>query len=257
MQSAPCDGPGQPSCGEDGSVVDMPDVAMDGVARHRKRFFSQTQFYKDAASGSLPALSWYMPPTQACDHPCCTSTRNPYHNSNFRAISDRYAWVTDDTAKGERVLKDVYESLRAGPNWEKTLFMVMYDDAGGWYDHVVPPSEGVPNDEAPCNVNISSNCAGRGAFDFKRLGQRSAAMLISPWVEKAGIIQEPKCSAEQMKFGKCPTGPGPGPPWTAACGAALKKFCFAQKSAGEFRIFVSNLSSPPPPPFPRFSLTAL
>jgi hypothetical protein len=39
--SAPCGGAGQQSCGEDGSDVDMPDVAMDGVARHRGRFFSQ------------------------------------------------------------------------------------------------------------------------------------------------------------------------------------------------------------------------
>jgi hypothetical protein len=63
---------------------------LAGVARHRDRFFSHKQFFDDAASGSLPALSWYMPPTQACDHPCY------------------------DLAKGERVLKDVYESLRAG-----------------------------------------------------------------------------------------------------------------------------------------------
>ena len=48
------------------------------------------------------------------------------------------------------MLKDVYEALRAGPGWGRTLLLVMYDDAGGWYDHVVPPSEGVPNDEAPC-----------------------------------------------------------------------------------------------------------
>ena len=53
-----------------------------------------------------------FPPTQACDHPCY------------------------DLVKGERLLKDVYEALRAGPKWEKTLLLVAYDDAGTFYDHV-------------------------------------------------------------------------------------------------------------------------
>ena len=67
-------------------------------------------------------------------------------------------------AKGERLLKDVYEGLRNGPAWDKTLMMVMYDDWGGTYDHVVPPHEGVPDDEAPCNVpkapNSDVSCSG-------------------------------------------------------------------------------------------------
>ena len=96
-------------------------------------------------------------------------------------------------AKGERLLKDVYEGLRNGPAWDKTLMMVMYDDWGGTYDHVVPPHEGVPDDEAPCNVpkapNSDVSCSG---FDFKRLGLRTTAMVISPWVKKASIIQEPQ-----------------------------------------------------------------
>lgn len=58
----------------------------------------------------------------------------------------------NDVAKGERLLKDTYEALRNGPGWEKTMLAVLYDDAGGTYDHVVPPSEGVPNDASPCNV---------------------------------------------------------------------------------------------------------
>jgi phospholipase C len=83
--------------------------------------------------------------------------------------------------------------VRNGPKWSKTLMLVMYDDWGGTYDHVVPPTEGVPDDEAPCNVpkepNSDVSCSG---FDFKRLGLRSTAMVISPWVKKASIVQEPQ-----------------------------------------------------------------
>ena len=52
--------------------------------------------------------------------------------------------------------------MRSGPGWERTLLAVVYDDTGGWYDQVVPPHEGVPNDEAPCTtpciINLSRIC---------------------------------------------------------------------------------------------------
>ena len=75
-------------------------------------------------------------------------------------------------------------------------------------------TQGVPNDEAPCNVNISSNCGMKpgNEFDFKRLGLRSSAMLISPWVEKGAVFQEPECSAEKVQGGKCPGNGSSAPP---------------------------------------------
>ena len=67
--------------------------------------------------------------------------------------------------------------------------------AGGYYDHVVPPSVGVPADDAPCHLTNATNppgtpfkCPGGGqAFDFRRLGLRTTAMLISPWVTKGAV----------------------------------------------------------------------
>ena len=77
-----------------------PDVLLSGVARHRDKFFSQRHFYERASAGTLPAFSFVYPPVQACDHPC------------------------HDMAKGERLLKDIYEAVRAGPKWEKTLLLL-------------------------------------------------------------------------------------------------------------------------------------
>jgi len=167
---------GHPAChGEDPitddspSAINTPDVAMEGVARHQDRFASQQTFYERAANGTLPAFSWLHPPIQACDHPC------------------------HDVAKGERLLKDVYEALRAGPKWNQTLLVVAYDDAGGYYDHVVPPFEGVPADDAPCNLGSAGWTSSCGEpFDFRRLGLRTTGMLISPWVAKGAVFQSPK-----------------------------------------------------------------
>ena len=163
FMNSTCGLDGKPCHGEDphdpdaGSAISTPDVAMIGVARHKDRFMSQEIFYQQAANGSLPALSWVLPPIQACDHPC------------------------HDIAKGERLLKDVYEAVRSGPGWNRTLLFVAYDDAGGYYDHVVPPFEGVPADNSSCVIpGARPDCGPE--FDFRRLGLRTTAMLISPWV---------------------------------------------------------------------------
>jgi phospholipase C len=108
-----CGVTGHPACTEAAPAF---DTYMAGVARHSEHFFSQRQFYAEAAAGTLPAFSFFSPSWQSCDHPC------------------------NDLAKGERVLKDVYESLRAGPKWDNTLFLVTYDDIGGYCECDHPPS---------------------------------------------------------------------------------------------------------------------
>ena len=81
-------------------------------------------------------------------------------------------------AQGERLLKDLYEALRAGKGWDKTLFMVTYDDAGGFEDQVRRPA--AVQDHSPClvwngqhNVSIDAptDCAHRSA-NFSTLGNR-------------------------------------------------------------------------------------
>lgn len=47
-----------------------------------------------------------------------------------------------DMAEGERVLKEIYETLRASPNWNETLLIVTYDEHGGFYDNVPTPLHG-------------------------------------------------------------------------------------------------------------------
>ena len=45
-----------------------------------------------------------------------------------------------DMMKGQHLVKKVYNGLRNGLNtWDKTLFVVTYDEHGGLYDHVAPP----------------------------------------------------------------------------------------------------------------------
>ena len=112
--------------------------------------------------------------------------------------------LSNDVAKGERVVKDLYEALRAGPGWESTMLFVAYDDGGGTYDHVVPPHEDVPNPETddvcPTSPPCSPDWQPGQHFDFRRLGMRVAAFLVSPWIPANTAIQHPSGSTTGSRY---------------------------------------------------------
>lgn len=72
--------------------------------------------------------------------------------------------------KAEKLIADTYNAIRSNPKlWETTLLVVLYDEHGGFFDHVVPPTDATPPD------------AHTTAFDFRQLGVRVPAILVSPW----------------------------------------------------------------------------
>ncbi|KAG9454460.1 hypothetical protein H6P81_007364 [Aristolochia fimbriata] len=86
-----------------------------------------------------------------------------------------------DVSEGQKFVKQVYETLRASPQWEEILFIVTYDEHGGFYDHVPTPADGVPSPDdivGPPPYN----------FRFDRLGVRVPAIMISPWIEPGTVV---------------------------------------------------------------------
>jgi phospholipase C len=76
------------------------------------------------------------------------------------------------TMRAQRLLGRVYNVLRKNRDlWNSTLLVVLYDEHGGFYDHVVPPHAAVPDDQ-------------QAEYTFDRLGVRVPALLVSPWVER-------------------------------------------------------------------------
>ncbi|HEY4501987.1 MAG TPA: alkaline phosphatase family protein [Candidatus Paceibacterota bacterium] len=74
------------------------------------------QFTVDARRGTLPAVSWVIPNALVSEHPNAT-------------VSAGQAYVTG-----------LINTVMQGPNWDSTAIFVSWDDWGGFYDHVVPPS---------------------------------------------------------------------------------------------------------------------
>ncbi|BAS87162.1 non-specific phospholipase C1 [Oryza sativa Japonica Group] len=98
-----------------------------------------------------------------------------------------------DVARGQRFVKEVYETLRASPQWNETALIITYDEHGGFYDHVPTPVVGVPQPDGIVGPDPYY-------FKFDRLGVRVPSFLISPWIEKRTVIHEPNGPQDSSQY---------------------------------------------------------
>jgi len=111
---------------------------------------SHDSFLDDAAKGELRDVSWIDPnfidlrvldPNSNDDHP------------------------PSDVRAGQSLVLELYEALASSPAWEDTVLVIVYDEHGGFYDHVAPPA-----------VDDGSG--------YPTLGVRVPALVVGPRVRK-------------------------------------------------------------------------
>lgn len=77
---------------------------------------------------------------------------------------------------GETFIKQVYEIIRKSPHWNDSMLILLWDEHGGFYDHVLPPRA------APTGSRGQAH-----GYVFDQYGPRVPAVVISPLCEKNRI----------------------------------------------------------------------
>jgi phospholipase C len=113
-------------------------------------------FLEDAARGRLPAVSWIDP---------------NFKDFNLIGTPPNDDHPPSDVEHGQELVLLVYNALASSPLWEKTMLIVVYDEHGGFHDHVAPPQH--PPDDDPVT--------------FSRYGVRVPALVVSPWVNATSV----------------------------------------------------------------------
>lgn len=123
---------------------DIPVLAfVEGIDKDGK-LRRYTDFMIDAANGDLPPVTYIDPAfSYNDDHP-------PHH-----------------PLLGQQLIASVYQALATSPLWNNVLLVITYDENGGFFDHVAPPT--VPDDNA--------------ALGFDQLGFRVPALVAGPYVK--------------------------------------------------------------------------
>jgi phospholipase C len=112
-----------------------------------------SQFFIDAAAGNLPSFSLV----------------DPYSN---------FSEENGDISVGEGYAALVIDAVMKGPAWDKTALIWIYDEHGGWYDHV-PPRPAVKPDNVPPELKTGDVA---GAYDYT--GFRVPCCVVSAWSKK-------------------------------------------------------------------------
>jgi phospholipase C/PKD repeat protein len=125
-------------------------VQQDGQAGNVQ---SITNLISAAHYGTLPAVSWVVPTASVSEHP-------------QSKVSD-----------GEKYVTYVINALMSGPDWDSTAIFLTWDDWGGFYDHLAPPT-----------------------VDQNGYGIRVPAMVISPYVKPGYIDHQTYSSDAYLRF---------------------------------------------------------
>ena len=105
-----------------------------------KRVQPPETFLQDVKSGDLPAVSWLIPPEGGPNE----------HPGSGASI-----------CVGENWTIEYLNALMKSDAWASTAVIMVWDDFGGFYDHVVPPH-----------------------YDVMGLGPRTPALILSPWTRR-------------------------------------------------------------------------
>jgi len=137
------------------------------ASKYANNFAGWSQFKVDCESGNLPTYSFIEP---------------RWYNIPAYPAQDQHP--THPVSEGEKLVKEIYEIMRASPLWEKSALLITYDEHGGFFDHV-PLTKNIPNPDGinakfpspPCNFTYS--------------GVRVPAIVVSAFIPKGTVEHTP------------------------------------------------------------------
>ena len=141
------------------------ELMLAGVKHNPSHLHTWDAFLEDCSNGTLPAFSWVNPRSGV--------------DNNGRGSNDWHP--THDSALAELFLKEVYEAVRASPQWKSSALIIMFDEHGGYSDSVAPPHRHVPPPD---------HIVGQDGFTFDRLGVRVPLLVVSPYVKQGVLVHE-------------------------------------------------------------------
>ena len=134
--------------------TDLPVLLLFGD-KYSDRVASTDRFFEDCEHGTLPRVAFVDPgfggDERTDDHP------------------------QGDVRLGQRFIREIFRAFRSSPHWEHGVFILVYDEWGGFFDHVRPPR--LPDARAS---KVLKN-------DFGQAGFRVPAAMASPYGLYGGV----------------------------------------------------------------------
>jgi phospholipase C len=161
--------------------TDLPSTAIipATVKNNPSHLRPIAQFYADCAAGTLPAFSLVDPDFGMTDvagglvvDGVVPEVVRAQGQDEENPQNIRY---------GEQFVAQVVNAVMSSPAWGRTLLVWMYDEHGGYYDHVAPPAALAP-DDIPPQLGPGDIPGGYDTY-----GLRVPAVVVSPWARPGQV----------------------------------------------------------------------
>jgi phospholipase C len=129
------------------------------------------QYYLDVQNGTLPAVAMIEPASEVAldEHPSDTDTTTP-----------------PNIQPGANYVSGLINALMTSPSWSDSVFILSFDEFGGFYDHVPPQPTVSPDGIAPTDLlpgDVCTKVTGP-TCDFTYTGYRVPLIVVSPYTRK-------------------------------------------------------------------------
>jgi phospholipase C len=139
------------------------------------------QFELDAITDNLPTVSWIFPTSVQSEHP---------------------AYLP---AAGAAFVASKIDAIAANPEvWAKTVFLLVYDENDGLFDHVPPPVSPAGTPDEYVAGNSPAGTVGGGLPVGP--GFRVPCIIVSPWTAGGWVHSEPSDHTSHLMFLEQVTG---------------------------------------------------
>lgn len=154
------------------SYVQNFTFAQTLVSQYPQNIAPISQYFTDLQNGTLPQVAQIEPATDAGldEHP---------------ATSDAYP---ANAQTGTAYVSTLINSLMQSSSWKNSVFILTFDEGGGFYDHVPPQPAVSPDGIKPKDLlpnDICTSVTGTGPLcDFTYTGYRVPLLVVSPYAKK-------------------------------------------------------------------------
>lgn len=169
-----------------------------------------SQFFTDLKNDTLPQVCFI--------DPAFTSGTSDANTAAPNAASDEHP--CSNVQVGQWYVWKALRALWASKAWASSVLFLTYDEAGGYYDHVVPPAATPPDAIAP--KTTPANAAGK----FDRFGFRVPFVAVSPFARRKFVSHDVLDHTSILQFIEQRFGIAPLTKRDAAAGSLLGLFDF-------------------------------
>ncbi|HLH05907.1 MAG TPA: alkaline phosphatase family protein [Terriglobales bacterium] len=156
------------------------------AAQHAANIVSVSQYFTDLANNALPAVAFIQAGLGSGrdEHPGGQTTTGEGGN---------------DIQKGALYVSSLINALMSSSSWSSSAFILSFDEAGGFYDHVPPQSAAQPDGIKPMDL-ISTDANLNPQPDFNQTGFRIPMIVVSPFAKSHYVSHTVADNTAILKF---------------------------------------------------------